>query len=203
MTGIDVGYWPAYERVTVRRVPGAADPGPILAMTEDPRRARRPARYHDDAPLPQNFLDLATGEWVAAILNWTSEGRLIWTEGRRFSDLRGGLGDEPGDGSGAVGGPARGDPMRPLDALFADATVLFADAAALLHRARGLRQELEGATATRVDETERLVHGAIAAGIEHGLGQGLEAALRGLKEARVAAGCDDPPWLRRLLDSLE
>jgi hypothetical protein len=69
--------------------------------------------------------------------------------------------------------------------------------------ARGLRQELEGATATRVDETERLVHGAIAAGIEYGLGQGLEAALRGLREARAAAGGDDPLWLRRLLDSLE
>jgi hypothetical protein len=85
----------------------------------------------------------------------------------------------------------------------ADETALFADAVTLLHRARGLRQELEVATATGVDETERLVHGATTAGIEAGLAQGIEAALRGLKGARAAAGGDDPPWLRRLLDSLE
>jgi hypothetical protein len=46
------------------------------------------------------------------------------------------------------------------------------------------------------------VHGAIAAGIEGGLVQGLEAALRGLREARVASGGTEPAWLRRLLDGL-
>jgi hypothetical protein len=71
-----------------------------------------------------------------------------------------------------------------------------------MHRARALRQELEAATATGADETERLVHGAIAAGIEAGLLQGLEAALRGLREARAAAGGADPAWLRQLLDGL-
>jgi hypothetical protein len=53
-------------------------------MSEDPRRARRPARYREDAPLPQHFLDLATGEWVAAILDWTPEGEMFRTEGARF-----------------------------------------------------------------------------------------------------------------------
>jgi hypothetical protein len=33
--------------------------------------------------------------------------------------------------------------MRPLDAVFTDATALFADASALMRRARGLREELE------------------------------------------------------------
>jgi uncharacterized protein (DUF169 family) len=90
--------------------------------------------------------------------------------------------------------------MRPLDAVFEDATALFADASALMRRARGIRQELEAATATGADETE---HGAIMAGIEAGLVQGLEAALRGLREAREAAGGADPASLRRLLDGLK
>jgi hypothetical protein len=55
-------------------------------MTDDPRRARRPARYREDAPLPQHFLDLATGEWVAAIVDWTPEGEMLRTEGARFRD---------------------------------------------------------------------------------------------------------------------
>jgi hypothetical protein len=46
--------------------------------------------------------------------------------------------------------------MRPLDAVFGDATALFADASALMRRARGIRQELEAVTATGVDETARL-----------------------------------------------
>ena len=71
---------------------------------------------------------------------------------------------------------------------FEDATALFADAGALMRRARGIRQELEAATATGADEAERLVHGAIAAGIEGGLVQGLEAALGGSgKRVRPAA----------------
>jgi hypothetical protein len=73
-----------------------------------------------------------------------------------------------------------------------------------MRRARGIRQELEQAQATGADETERLVHGAIAAGIEEPeLGQGLEAALRGLREAREATGGAEPAWLRRLLDGLK
>jgi hypothetical protein len=72
-----------------------------------------------------------------------------------------------------------------------------------MRRARGIRQELEQAQAAGADETERLVHGAIAAGIEAGLGQGLEAALRGLREAREATGGAEPAWLRRLLDGLK
>ena len=92
--------------------------------------------------------------------------------------------------------------MRPLDAVFEDAASLFADASALMRRARGIRQELEAATATGADEAERLIHGAIAAGIEHGLVQGLEAALQGLREAREAAGGTPPAWLRKLLDGL-
>ena len=63
-------------------------------------------------------------------------------------------------------------------------------------------QELEAATATGADETERLVHGAIAAGIEGGLVQGLGAALKGLREAREATGGAEPAWLRQLLDGL-
>jgi hypothetical protein len=51
--------------------------------------------------------------------------------------------------------------MRPLDAVLTDATALFGDAAALIHRARGIRQELQGAPAAGVDEAERLVHGTI------------------------------------------
>jgi hypothetical protein len=92
--------------------------------------------------------------------------------------------------------------VRSLEAVFEDATALFADASALMRRARGIRQELEAATATGADEAERLVHGAIAAGIESGLVQGLEAALRGLREAREAAGGAEPAWLRRLLEGL-
>jgi hypothetical protein len=92
--------------------------------------------------------------------------------------------------------------MRPLDAVVADATALFAQAATLMRRARGLRLELEAMTATGTDEAERLVHGAIAAGIEAGLVQRLEAALRGLREARPAAGGAEPAWLRRLLDGM-
>jgi hypothetical protein len=92
--------------------------------------------------------------------------------------------------------------MRFLETVFEDATALFADASMLMRRARGIRQELEVATATGADETERLLHGAIAAGIEGGLVQGLEAALRGLREARAAGGGADPAWLRRLLDGL-
>jgi hypothetical protein len=42
--------------------------------------------------------------------------------------------------------------MRSLDAVFEDATALFADASALMRRARGIRQELEAATATGADE---------------------------------------------------
>ena len=61
--------------------------------------------------------------------------------------------------------------MRSLDAVFEDATALFADAAALMHRARSIRQELEAATARGADEAERLVHGAIVAWIEGGLVQ--------------------------------
>jgi hypothetical protein len=71
-----------------------------------------------------------------------------------------------------------------------------------MRRARGIRQELEALTATGADEAERLTHGAIAAGIEGGLIQGLEAALRGLREARDATGGAPPPWLRKLLDDL-
>ena len=50
-------------------------------MTDDPRPARRPARYRDDAPLPQHFLDLATGKWVAAIVEWTPEGEKLRIDG--------------------------------------------------------------------------------------------------------------------------
>jgi hypothetical protein len=92
--------------------------------------------------------------------------------------------------------------MRPLDAVFEDATALYAEASTLLRRARGIRQELEGAKATGADEAERLVHGAIVAGIESGLRRGLEAALRGLREARQASGGAEPAWLRQLLDGL-
>jgi hypothetical protein len=70
--------------------------------------------------------------------------------------------------------------VRDPDAVFADATAaLFSDASALMRRARGMRQELEQARATGADEAERLTHGAIAAGIEGGLVQGLEADLAG------------------------
>ena len=92
--------------------------------------------------------------------------------------------------------------MRPLDAVFEDATALFADASALMRRSRGIRQELEAAAATGADKAERLVHGAIAAGIEGGHVQGLEAALPGLREAREASGGAEPAWLRQLLDGL-
>ena len=92
--------------------------------------------------------------------------------------------------------------MRPLEAVFEDATALFADAAALMRRARGIRQELEAATASGVEETERLVHGATVAGIEAGLMQGLEAAVRELREARARMEGAPPEWLRRLLDGL-
>jgi hypothetical protein len=92
--------------------------------------------------------------------------------------------------------------MRSLDAVFEDATALFADASALMRRARGIRQELEQAQATGADGAERLTHGAIAAGIESGLEHGLEAALRGLREAREATGGAEPAWLRQLLDGL-
>jgi hypothetical protein len=61
-----------------------------------------------------------------------------------------------------------------------------------MRRARDLRQELEAATATGTDERERLVHGAITAGMEAGLVQGLEAALRGLREARDVSGAPSP-----------
>jgi len=92
--------------------------------------------------------------------------------------------------------------MRSLHAVFEDATAFFTDAATLMRRARGIRQELEQAQATGVDEAERIVHGAIVAGIESGLGQGLEAALRELKAARGAGGGAEPAWLRRLFDEL-
>jgi hypothetical protein len=92
--------------------------------------------------------------------------------------------------------------MRPLDAVFADAKALFADVGTLMRRARGIRLELEQAQATGADEAERLTHGAIAAGIEWGLVQGLETALLGLRDARAAAGGEEPAWLRRLLDGL-
>jgi hypothetical protein len=92
--------------------------------------------------------------------------------------------------------------MRSLGAVFEDATTLFADASALMRGARGLRQELEAATGMGADEAERLVHGAIAAGIEAGRVQGREAALRGLREARAASGGAEPAWLRRLQDGL-
>jgi hypothetical protein len=49
-------------------------------MTGDPRRGRRPARYRDDGTLPCHYLDLATGEWIAAILDWTPEGEAFRTE---------------------------------------------------------------------------------------------------------------------------
>jgi hypothetical protein len=55
-------------------------------MTEDSRGACPPARYRDDAPLPQQYFDLATGRVVAAILDWTPEGEPIRTEGARFRD---------------------------------------------------------------------------------------------------------------------
>jgi hypothetical protein len=55
-------------------------------MTGDPRRGRRPARYRDDAPLPCHYLHLATGEWIAAIIDWTPEGEMIRTEGARFRE---------------------------------------------------------------------------------------------------------------------
>jgi hypothetical protein len=48
-------------------------------------RARRPAR-HRNALLSQHFPDLASGEWVAAILDWTPEGEPIRTEGGRYRD---------------------------------------------------------------------------------------------------------------------
>ena len=82
--------------------------------------------------------------------------------------------------------------MRPLEAVFDDATALYDDAAALMRRARGLRQELKAATASGVKETERLVHGATVAGIETGLVQGLDAARRALREAQERAG-EAPP----------
>jgi hypothetical protein len=86
--------------------------------------------------------------------------------------------------------------------LLEDATILFAEAARLLHRARAIRQQLGQAPATGADEAERLVHGAIAAAIEAGLVQRLEAALRGLREARAVGGAAEPAWLRQLLDGL-
>jgi hypothetical protein len=61
--------------------------------------------------------------------------------------------------------------MRSLDAVFEDAT--------LMRRARGIRQELEAATATGADEAERLVHGAIAAGIEGGARAGARGRAAG------------------------
>jgi hypothetical protein len=45
--------------------------------------------------------------------------------------------------------------MRSLDAVFEDATALFADASALMRRARGIRQELEAASATGADESRQ------------------------------------------------
>ncbi len=69
-----------------------------------------------------------------------------------------------------------------------DATALFAEAAVLMRRAHGLRQELEAAPASGVEETERLVHGATMTGIETGLQQGFQAARRALREARDATG---------------
>jgi hypothetical protein len=42
--------------------------------------------------------------------------------------------------------------MRPLDAVFEDATALLTDASALMHRAPDLRRELEAATAAGADE---------------------------------------------------
>jgi catechol 2,3-dioxygenase-like lactoylglutathione lyase family enzyme len=92
--------------------------------------------------------------------------------------------------------------MRPLEAVFEDATALFAEAAALLRRAHGIRQELEAATAPGMEETERLVHAATMAGIEAGLQQGLEAAQRSLKDALEATTGLEPAWLRKLLEGL-
>jgi hypothetical protein len=93
--------------------------------------------------------------------------------------------------------------MRSLDAVFEDATALFADAATLMRRAHGIRQELEAATATGADEAERLVHGAIAAGIEGGGScRGSRPRCGGSgKRVRPPAGAE-PAWLRRLLDGL-
>jgi hypothetical protein len=89
--------------------------------------------------------------------------------------------------------------MRPLGAVFADATALFADASALMRRTRGIRQELEAATATGADEAERLVHGVSRPGSKPDSFRvrGCAAGLPG-----SACGGAEPPWLRRLLDSL-
>jgi hypothetical protein len=76
--------------------------------------------------------------------------------------------------------------VRPLEAVFDDATALYADAAALMRRARGLRQELKAATASGVKETERLVHGATVAGIETGLVQGWRRRCEGSRKRRNA-----------------
>jgi hypothetical protein len=62
---------------------------------------------------------------------------------------------------------------------------LFADASALMHAARGIRQELAAATATGADEAELLVQGAIAAGIEGGPRSGARGGPAG---AQASAG---------------
>jgi hypothetical protein len=54
--------------------------GSTAPMTGDPRCGRRPARYRDDGSMPCHYLDLATGEWVAAIVDWAPEGEPIRTE---------------------------------------------------------------------------------------------------------------------------
>jgi hypothetical protein len=130
-------------------------------MTDDPRRARRAAGYREDAPLPQHYLDLATGEWVAAIVDWTRRANRSGPKAHG-SETTSRPGRRAARWRRCGGNPRRGGAMRPLDAVFEDATALFADASALMHRARGLRQALEAATAT----------GALV--------QGLEVALQGL-----------------------
>jgi hypothetical protein len=79
-----------HEQVTARRAVAGSplESRTTTPMTGDPRRGRRPARYRDDGPLPCHCLDLATGEWIAAIIDWAPEGEMIRTVGALFRDYR-------------------------------------------------------------------------------------------------------------------
>jgi hypothetical protein len=77
---------------------------------------------------------------------------------------------------------------RDFDAVLAEAVSLLGEAGDLRRKARRLRHELEAARATGAADAERLVHGTIAAGIEQGRVQGLEAALQELRGAQHQLG---------------
>jgi hypothetical protein len=62
--------------------------------------------------------------------------------------------------------------MPPLETVLEDASGLFTEAATLLRRVRGVRQEFGAMTATGADEPERIVHGGSPAGSRLASSQG-------------------------------